>query len=63
MNNLATFFIVPVMLIVIVVLLRLLQWLSAVQNTGNTLMVGVPNVVPLKNGKSAPVHEAEEGAS
>jgi regulator of protease activity HflC (stomatin/prohibitin superfamily) len=44
--------------------LRLMQSLSAAQNAGSTLVVGVPNFVPLKNGKSAsPEHKPDEGAS
>ena len=44
--------------------LRLMQSLSAAQNAGNTLVVGVPNFVPLKNGKAgAAEHEPEDGAS
>jgi regulator of protease activity HflC (stomatin/prohibitin superfamily) len=43
--------------------LRLLQSLSAAQNAGNTLVLGVPGgFVPLKNAKSGPVPEgAGEG--
>ena len=44
--------------------LRLMQSLSAAQNAGNTLVVGVPNFVPLKNGKAgSPEHKPEDGAS
>jgi regulator of protease activity HflC (stomatin/prohibitin superfamily) len=44
--------------------LRLMQSLSAAQNAGNTLVVGVPNFVPLKNGKAGSTeHKAEDGAS
>ena len=44
--------------------LRLMQSLSAAQNAGNTLVVGVPNFVPLKNGKTAsPENKPEDGAS
>jgi hypothetical protein len=44
--------------------LRLMQSLSAAQNAGNTLVIGVPNFVPLKNGKtSSTEHKAEDGAS
>lgn len=32
--------------------LRLMQSLTTAQNAGNTLVVGVPNFVPLKNGQS-----------
>jgi hypothetical protein len=32
--------------------LRLMQSLTAAQNAGNTFVLGVPNFVPLKNGKS-----------
>jgi regulator of protease activity HflC (stomatin/prohibitin superfamily) len=40
--------------------LRLMQSLSAAQNAGNTLVLGVPGgFVPLKNGKTAPSDEAE----
>jgi regulator of protease activity HflC (stomatin/prohibitin superfamily) len=39
--------------------LRLMQSLSAAQNAGNTLVLGVPGgFVPLKNGKSSPATEA-----
>jgi regulator of protease activity HflC (stomatin/prohibitin superfamily) len=44
--------------------LRLLQSLSAAQNAGNTLVLGVPGFVPLKNGKAgSPEHKPEDGAS
>ncbi len=44
--------------------LRLLQSLSAAQNAGNTLVLGVPGFVPLKNGKaSSSDHKSEDGAS
>ena len=44
--------------------LRLIQSLSAAQNAGNTLVVGVPNFVPLKNGKvDVTEHKPEDGAS
>jgi regulator of protease activity HflC (stomatin/prohibitin superfamily) len=44
--------------------LRLMQSLSAAQNAGNTLVVGEPNFVPLKNGKAfSTEHKAEDGAS
>jgi len=45
--------------------LRLMQSLSAAQNAGTTLVVGVPGgFVPLKNGKaSSPEHKPEDGAS
>jgi len=44
--------------------LRLMQSLSAAQNAGSTLVVGVPNFVPLKNGKAgAPGHKPEDGES
>jgi regulator of protease activity HflC (stomatin/prohibitin superfamily) len=40
--------------------LRLMQSLSAAQNAGNTLVLGLPGgFVPLKNGKTAPSGEAE----
>ena len=42
--------------------LRLMQSLTAAQNAGNTLVLGVPGgFVPLKNGKAAsPAHNPEE---
>jgi regulator of protease activity HflC (stomatin/prohibitin superfamily) len=40
--------------------LRLMQSLSAAQNAGNTLVVGVPNFVPLKNGKQPNRGENDE---
>ena len=44
--------------------LRLMQSLSAAQSAGNTLVLGVPGFVPLKNGKSASSeHNPEDGAS
>lgn len=44
--------------------LRLMQSLSAAQSAGNTLVVGVPNFVPLKNGKAgSPEHKPEGGES
>lgn len=43
--------------------LRLMQSLSAAQSAGNTLVVGVPNFVPLKNGKAAPASSTEEGGA
>jgi len=44
--------------------LRLMQSLSAAQNAGSTLVVGVPNFAPLKNGKAgSPEHKPEDGAS
>ena len=44
--------------------LRLMQSLSAAQNAGNTLVVGVPNFIPLKNGKAgSPEPKPEDGAS
>lgn len=44
--------------------LRLMQSLSAAQNAGNTLVLGVPGFVPLKNGKAgATEHKPEDGAS
>ena len=42
--------------------LRLMQSLSAAQNAGSTLVVGVPNFVPLKNGKQVE-HKPEGGES
>ena len=42
--------------------LRLMQSLSAAQNAGNTLVVGVPNFVPLKNGQAAPNAESGEAS-
>ena len=42
--------------------LRLVQSLTAAQNAGNTLVLGVPGgFVPLKNGKSHPAPEAPAG--
>jgi len=44
--------------------LRLMQSLSAAQNAGNTLVVGVPNFVPLKNGKTGSAEQKpDDGAS
>ena len=44
--------------------LRLMQSLSAAQNAGNTLVVGVPNFVPLKNGKTGSAEpKPDDGAS
>lgn len=44
--------------------LRLMQSLSAAQNAGNTLVLGVPGFVPLKNGKTASAEQKpEDGAS
>jgi regulator of protease activity HflC (stomatin/prohibitin superfamily) len=44
--------------------LRLMQSLSAAQNAGNTLVLGVPGFVPLKNGKAGSTeHKPEDGAS
>lgn len=44
--------------------LRLMQSLFAAQKAGNTLVVGVPNFVPLKNGKtSSTEHKTEDGAT
>jgi regulator of protease activity HflC (stomatin/prohibitin superfamily) len=44
--------------------LRLMQSLSTVQNAGNTLVLGLPGFVPLKNGKAgSSEHKAEDGAS
>jgi regulator of protease activity HflC (stomatin/prohibitin superfamily) len=44
--------------------LRLMQSLSAAQNAGNTLVLGVPGFVPLKNGKAGSAeHQPEDGAS
>jgi regulator of protease activity HflC (stomatin/prohibitin superfamily) len=41
--------------------LRLLQSLTAAQNSGNTLVLGVPaGFVPLKNGQAAPAGEAKQ---
>lgn len=43
--------------------LRLMQSLTAAQNAGNTLVLGVPGFVPLPNGKTgSPVPEPETGA-
>jgi regulator of protease activity HflC (stomatin/prohibitin superfamily) len=44
--------------------LRLMQSLSAAQNAGNTLVLGLPGFMPLKNGKAgSPEHKPEDGAS
>jgi hypothetical protein len=45
--------------------LRLMHSLSAAKNAGNTLVLGVPGFVPLKNGKAgSPAPNTEEsGAS
>ena len=44
--------------------LRLMQSLTAAQNGGNTLVVGVPNFVPLKNGKTGSAEpKPDDGAS
>jgi regulator of protease activity HflC (stomatin/prohibitin superfamily) len=44
--------------------LRLMQSLSAAQSAGNTLVLGVPGSVPLKNGKAGSTEpKPEEGAS
>ena len=44
--------------------LRLMQSLSAAQNAGNTLVLGMPGFVPLKNGKAGSAeHKPEDGAS
>jgi len=45
--------------------LRLMQSLTAAQNAGNTLVLGLPGFVPLKNGKvaSAAPHTEDSGAS
>lgn len=44
--------------------LRLMQSLSAAQTAGNTLVLGVPGFVPLKNGKAgSPENKPEDGAS
>jgi regulator of protease activity HflC (stomatin/prohibitin superfamily) len=40
--------------------LRLMQSLSAAQNAGNTLVLGVPGFVPLKNGKATSAGDAKE---
>ena len=42
--------------------LRLMQSLSAAQNAGNTLVLGVPGFVPLKNGQQ-PNREESDAAS
>jgi hypothetical protein len=43
--------------------LRLMQSLSAAQNAGSTLVLGVPGFVPLKNGKAGSIeHKPEDGA-
>ena len=44
--------------------LRLMQSLSTAQNAVNTLVLGLPGFVPLKNGKAgSSEHKAEDGAS
>ena len=44
--------------------LRLIQSLSTAQNAGNTLVLGLPGFVPLKNGKAgSPEPKPEDGAS
>jgi len=44
--------------------LRLMQSLSAAQNAGSTLVLGVPGFVPLTNGKTGSIeHKPEDGAS
>jgi len=44
--------------------LRLIQSLSTAQNAGNTLVLGLPGFVPLKNGKAgSPEPKSEDGAS
>jgi len=44
--------------------LRLVQSLSTTQNMGNTLVLGLPGFVPLKNGKAgSSEHNTEDGAS
>lgn len=44
--------------------LRLMQSLSAAQTSGNTLVVGVPGFLPVKNGKAGSTgHRAEDEAS
>ncbi|HMP84316.1 MAG TPA: slipin family protein [Verrucomicrobiota bacterium] len=44
--------------------LRLMQSLAAAQNAGNTLVLGVPGFVPLKNGKAgSPELQPDDGAS
>ena len=44
--------------------LRLMQSLSTAQIAGNTLVLGLPGFVPLKNGKAgSPEHKPEDGAS
>lgn len=64
MNTLAPLFIVLAMLIAAVVLLRLMQSPSTSQNARNTLVLGLPGFVPLKNGKAgSSEHKAEDGAS
>ena len=76
MNTLALLFIVLAMLIVTVVLLkivegnpalmnlRLMQPFSTTQNAGNTLVLGLPGFMPLRNGKAgSPQHRPEDGAS
>jgi regulator of protease activity HflC (stomatin/prohibitin superfamily) len=43
--------------------LRLMQSLSAANNAGNTLVLGMPGFVPLKNGKAGSPEPREDGAS
>jgi hypothetical protein len=64
MNTFAPLLIALSMLIAPIVLLRLMQSLSAAQTAGSTLVLGVPGFVPLKNGKAgSPEHKPEDGAS
>ncbi len=64
MNTLVPLFIVLGLLIATVVLLRLMQSLSTAQNAGSTLVLGIRDFVPLKNGKTGlPEHKPEDGAS
>jgi len=42
--------------------LRLMQALTAMQNAGNTLVLGMPGFVPLQNGHQ-PEQEEKDGAS
>ncbi len=42
--------------------LRLMQSLTTAQNAGNTLVLGMPGFLPLKNGKVASAGEAKENS-
>jgi len=44
--------------------LRLMQSLTAAQQAGNTIVLGLPGLMPLKNGKAGSAeHQPEDGAS